>query len=327
MITAIISDVHIGNNKNNPIFHDITLKYAEWLRENLREKGITNLIICGDIFHDRVSINLTSIECAYKFFDILEEFNISVITGNHDCFYLHNSTIHSLSLFKKWTNVTVYDTPTLVDDIFYAPWGTELEDMKPAKVLIGHLELNGYEMSKNKICKNGMNGADLMQKYKVCFTGHFHKPQVRKYDNKLLLYTGSCFQLNWGESGEERYFYVLDTDTNNIKKFKNTISPRFEYIRSEDDYDKIKNNFISIQVRESGEEELLASLETYKPIDIKTQLIEEHEEVKIKEDIQVFKLIDTNDLIKETVDSMENVTDEEKAAVIANLETFYKECQ
>lgn len=326
MQTAIISDIHIGNNKNNPVFHDITLQYARWLRDSLREKGIKNLIICGDIFHDRVSVNLTSMESAYRFFETLEEFNISIITGNHDCFYLNNSTVHSLSLFKKWTNVTVYDEPTLVDGIFYAPWGTTMDEMKPAKVLIGHLELVGYEMSKNKVCTDGMNAADLMKKYKVCFTGHFHKPQVRKYDGHLLIYTGSCFQLNWGESGEERFFYVLDTETNNIKKHKNEISPRFEYIRSPEDYDKIKNNFISIQVKEDDNGELLASLEGYKPLHVKTQLIEK-EAVTVKEEVQEFKLINTSDLIVETVETMENTTEEERKAVIENLELLRKECQ
>lgn len=324
MQTAIISDIHIGNNKNNPIFHTITIQYAEWLRDSLREKKIHNIIIAGDIFHDRVSVNLTSIECAYKFFEILEEFQIHIITGNHDCFYLDNSTVHSLSLLKKWKNVTIYDEPTLVDDIFFAPWGTSIDDMQPAKVLIAHLELNGYEMNKNKICTNGMNASDIMQKYKVCFSGHFHKPQIRKYDGKLLLYTGSCFQLNWGESGDEKYVYILDTETNNIQKIKNTISPKFVYINSEEDFDNVKNNFISIQVTEEGNEQFLLSLESLKPLHIKTQLIEKNI-AQVKEELKEFKLIDINDIITETVDSLENITDLEKMDVKENLEILYKE--
>lgn len=325
MQTAIISDIHIGNNKNNPLFHDITIAYAEWLKSNLKEKGIENIIICGDIFHDRVSVNLTSLECAFRFFDILEDFNIKIITGNHDCFYLNNSTVHSLSLFKKWKNVTVYDKPTLDGDFFFAPWGTMLDEMLPAKFLIAHLEMNGYEMSKNKICSNGINAVDLMEKYHVCFTGHFHKAQGRKYDKKLLLYTGSCFQLNWGESGEEKYYYTLDTSNYKLQKFKNTISPRFEYIRSEKDFDKVPNNFVSIQISDDEEnEKFRIALEQYKPLDVKTQLIEQDVK-RTPTEITEFKVIDIGEIIKEVVNSY-GLSEEDTSEIIKMLEELHKEC-
>ena len=58
---AIVGDIHIGNNKNNPIFHDIVLKYGEWLKKELNDRGIDTIWQLGDIFHDRVSINLLTL--------------------------------------------------------------------------------------------------------------------------------------------------------------------------------------------------------------------------------------------------------------------------
>jgi DNA repair exonuclease SbcCD nuclease subunit len=328
MKSLIIGDLHIGNNKNNPVFHKIVIDFAKWIKQQAEERGITHIIQCGDVFHDRVSVNLTSIECAYQFFNILKEFDMDIITGNHDCFYLENSTVHSLFLFKQWPNVTVHDSGSIKDDVFYAPWGTTLEEFQPAKILIGHLELNGYEMSKNKICTKGINAADIVEKYSLVLSGHFHKPQGRKYGNKILLYTGSGYQLNWGEAEEDKYLYVLDHDTLKMEKIKNTVSPRFEYIKSEEDYSKIKNNFVSISVH-GGEdrEKMLSLLSSFDPIRIDTKLVDKISEAQ--KDLSTYKTaINIDELIKEYInDIFKDFSDEEKNALITLYTNLYKELE
>ena len=325
---AIFSDLHLGNNKNNPIFHDISLKYAEWIKNKLIEKNITNIIICGDVFHDRVSLNLTTIDCSYKFFEILKNFNIQIICGNHDAWFLDNSSIHSLSLFKNWSNIIIYDTPTLNGDFFFSPWGTDPSQIQQSKFVISHVEVSSFEMSKNKVCSNGIKAKDLVDKAdKLVISGHFHKPQGRKYGDKIFLYTGSAFQLSWGESGDDKFFYILDTDTCKIEKIKNDVSPRFEYIKTEKDFDKIANNFISIQIENNEEgEKLLSKIAAFNPIDIKSQIIEQ-DITETTEDLSDFKVIDIVELIPEFINNLENLSVDEKEETIKLLNNIYKDCK
>ncbi len=326
MRRAVISDLHIGNNKNNPLFHKTTLDYAKWLKIVLNDRGITSIIIAGDIFHDRVSINLLSMACMYQFFDILSEFRIHIIPGNHDCWYLNNSSVHSIDLLKKWKNVTVYDVPTLVDDIFYAPWGTEVTDMQPAKILIAHLETQSFDLGSGKICSHGLKAGEIMERYDMCLTGHFHKPQERMYDGKLFKYLGSAFQLRWDESGNKNHLTIVDDENLSIQTISNDESPRFEYIRNEDDFIKIENNIISIQVDKNSEEsdKFVSMVMDKAPLSVKTELITQNISV-MTEEVAEFKLVEIPEIIVEFVNLMESIEDEYRPEVIARCIKLYEE--
>ena len=54
-----ISDVHIGIHQNSNQWHEITLNWAQWLRAELQQKGIHDIIISGDFFHyrDEIAVN------------------------------------------------------------------------------------------------------------------------------------------------------------------------------------------------------------------------------------------------------------------------------
>ena len=324
-LKAICADLHIGNNKNNPLFHQTTVKYAEWLKDTLQQRGIDKIIIAGDIFHDRVNINLLSMACMYQFFDILSDFRITVIPGNHDCWFLNNSTIHSIALLKKWKNVTVYDTPTLTDDIFYAPWGTTVEEMQPAKILIAHLETQSFDLGRGKICSHGMKASDVMEKYSVCLTGHFHKPQQRNYEGKLFKYLGSAFQLNWGEQGNKNHLTIIDTETLEIETIDNTVSPRFEYICNESDFSKIENNIISVQIEKNSDESnsFIDQVMKFKPATIKTELISQNLE-EMSDEVSEFKLVEITETIVEFIGLMENIPEDCRGEVIARTLKLYE---
>lgn len=319
----LIGDLHIGNNKNNPLFHKISLDYAKWIVKICEEKGIKNLIQMGDVFHDRASVNLLSLQCAYEFFDILKDFKIDIIPGNHDCWFLDNSDVHSLSLLKHWPNITVHDKPMVTEWFVFLPWGINLKDMPCGKIGIGHLEVAGYEMSKNKLCEKGMKGVDIMENFEILLSGHFHKPQERKYSKKRFIYTGSAFQLNWGESGDKKYVYIVNPQTLEIEKIENTISPRFEYIHSEDDYKKIPNNFVAINIpNKSSADILIAQISALNPLDIKTQYTE-LDITETENNIEEFKIVNIPDVVDEFTNSMINLTTEQQKEVAKDIKTLY----
>lgn len=323
---AIVGDIHIGNNKNNPIFHDIVLKYGEWLKKELNDRGIDTIWQLGDIFHDRVSINLLTLNTAYKFFDILQNFNITIVVGNHDSFYLHNSSIHSLSFLKKWPNIFVADVPVVTKDgVALCPWGTSINDINKNKITLGHFEIQAFAMNANKICTKGLRALDLMNKCDILFSGHFHKPQERQYDGKPLIYAGSCFQQNWGESGEDKFFYILDTETLEYEKIENKMSPRFEYIKTEDDYNKVENNFISIDIFDLEDEfDIVNKFEKMKPLDIRIQYKERNKNVSTENiAIEQFQLVRIEDSIEEVINALEGYADDEKEEINKRTNILY----
>lgn len=327
----VVGDLHLGVNKNNPLFFKTALRYADWLVAICQKKNIDTIVQLGDIFHNRDMIHLPVINCASEFFNKLKDYKLHIVTGNHDSMLNNNSEINSLKLLNEWPNITIHEKVSTIDDVCFCGWGTKLEDIPNCKIIFGHFDIKGFEMSAFKISEHGFTASDLMNKCELLMSGHYHKPQVRFYNKKPLVYTGSAYQLNWGESGEDKFAYILNTETLEYRPVQNKISPRFEYIRSEKDLEKVKNNFVSIEVE--NVEEIVGVVAKHKAlgaIDIKTS----HKPIQYKREIVlengVVESYDGSSSVTECIDEyvtlLENITDEEKKIVADRLNQLYSRC-
>jgi DNA repair exonuclease SbcCD nuclease subunit len=296
---AVIADLHIGVNKDNDIFHKIHLDYAKWLSDELKHRHIDTLVIAGDFFHDRSKITLPTLDVGHKFLDILKEFNIYIGSGNHDSYHLNSSNITSLSVFKNRTNIQIIDDKIRSYDKFsIMPWGTEFKDIPDGiNVLFCHIDAISFEMAKGKISTHGFKVSDLMTKASLVISGHFHKFQHRIYNGKSFYYTGSPMQLSFGESGDTKYFHIVDLNTLNVEQIENTVSPKFKYIRTEADLTDIKGNFISVV---STDETLVEKVGAHSPVFVRKEIIDEFKKLdERQEEVKEFKVVDIPEAIEE----------------------------
>lgn len=321
MKAILFSDLHLGLANDAPHFHDMSLKFAEWMSKEASSRGITTLICGGDVFHNRKSINLLTLDAASKFFDILKDFDIRIITGNHDCLYLENSDVHSISLLKKWPNISVYDTPYY--EIFdgttvgFIPWGISPEKMQKCDIMIGHYEITGFQMGPKAFCEHGMTPAALLKKSPMIFSGHFHKPQLNKYNNGEIVYMGACFQHNWGDVGQDRYIYELDLKTKTYDKIINNISPKHIEITKQEDVKLAKGNIVRV-ITDSPTSDLLKSVSDIAPITL-SSIIESKELLKSNETIKDFKATDPIEAAQEVANKIEGLSKDHNVKVIKKM--------
>jgi DNA repair exonuclease SbcCD nuclease subunit len=325
MKVAIFSDIHHGLALNDPIFHKINLDFYDWFLQQCVDNNVTEIWCLGDVFHNRKEINLPTLKNAHECFDKLKNFPVKMITGNHDAFYLENSTVHSLDLFKNWSNITVIDEETNFTydgKVFkFIPWvGKQYQRVVEAcDCALVHMEFVGFEMNGT----TALHGTSptIFEQCPLVISGHFHKFQDRQLKNTRIYYTGSPYEHNWGEL-ENKYIHILDTDDLSLKEIENTVSPKHYYIHSEKDYDKITGNFVKILVDSDETEKAYKELfDTKNPLDVKF-------ERKVKEEIQTaiitdFKNVDILPLINEFIDSL-NEDLEIKEYVKAKNEEIYK---
>lgn len=227
---ACISDIHLGVHQNSQEWHKYHLELAKWFRDSLTENSITDIIIAGDIFHNRHEVGVTTLHVAQEFFDILKPFNIVAITGNHDCYYRDNSKVNSIKVLQK-DNLTVYDT-LHVENCFnkkvaFCPWGTDLSDIPQCDVVVGHFEITNFKMANNHVCEDGWNSIDLLERCQKVITGHFHLRDERTYeDSKTILYLGSPLELDLGDRDTTKGYTILDLNNLTLKFIENTVSPK-----------------------------------------------------------------------------------------------------
>lgn len=330
MKIGIFTDIHIGLENSSDFFHKENIKLANWIKNKFNKENINDIFILGDIFHNRKQITLESIDNATEFFNVLRTFNIHIITGNHDCFFLDNSDVHSLGMLKGWENITVYDKPDIVrygeNSIAMIPWGTKIEDIPNADYVFGHFEISGFEM-QGTVCEKGLKGAELVEKAKhSVFSGHFHKPQIRKYGEKDIHYLGSPYQHNFGERDQDKFIYILEIDTGKLKEIVNDISPKHYYVQqNETDFSKYNNQIVRPIIKDvEKQEEFMMKLNSVSPTRIKeAEFIVERDE-KVKETIEDFQMTTVSLALKEFVDIME-IDDTLKEDVLKETMDIYEE--
>ena len=344
MTVAIITDQHLNGRKGSEVFWNYFKKfYDEIFFPTLEKEGIKTLINLGDTFDDRksISFNTWSIIREY-YFKRLEDLGVEMhmLVGNHDVSYKNTNRINSPELLlKDFNNVKIYSTPQTIKiegvNILLLPWINSEnydETMKqiketPAKIAMGHLELNGFEMSPGMKHEGGMN-PDLFVKFKQVFSGHFH----HKSTNKNITYLGNPYQMYWNDYKDERGFHLYEPKSNKLKRIKNPfeIFTKIYYNETTKSHlkvhaDECKNTFIKIIVEDKRNylefEKYINNIFALQPHEVK--IIETLIDDKVKEKEENLEIKDTLSLLNEYVDEIELTVDKNKLKNI--LKTLYIE--
>jgi len=233
MTVALITDIHLDGRKGSVIFWEYFQKfYDNVFFPTLQKNNITTLIDLGDTFDNRKNIDYNVWSRIRKhYFDRLSELGITVhmILGNHCVYYKNTNQINSPELLlDSYDNIIVYSKPTTVNiegtDICMLPWINSENEAEvhehlkqtSAKIVMGHLELNGFEVSPGMVHEGGMN-PDTFAKFKQVFSGHFH----HKSKKGNITYLGNPYQMFWNDYKDPRGFHLYEPSSNKLSFIKN----------------------------------------------------------------------------------------------------------
>ncbi len=339
---ACFSDIHIGVHQASSMWHTISLNYARWLRDVLKERGIKDIVIPGDVLDDRNEIAVTTLHYLPQFFRIFEEFNIIIVVGNHDCYYSKRSDVHSLETLDEWPNITVIDSLTTVTlhekVISFCPWHTPIEDIPQSDIIFGHFDIQSFKMAGYKVNEHGVRSADLLNKASLIVTGHYHLTQDRVYKNGKILYLGSPYQLNWGEAETPKGVYIIDIDTNDTSFITNDVSPKHKKILlsellaigklTKEIQDEFNGNIIKFVVDVDASQrtidELVKKFYLLKPLELKIEY-EYTQRFDLEDHEMEFQGVDVRSDMTEFVKTLEGI--EIKEEVINYLIDIYERAE
>jgi len=337
---ALVTDLHIGKHQNSSKWHKIALDFAKEFRDKLKEDKIRDVIICGDVNDDRNEISVQSMHIVNEVFQIWKDFNINIIVGNHDAYYKNRSDVNSLSLFSGWDNINIIDEITeykiFGKKLVFCPWGADVDLVTNCDYLFGHFEINGFNLSKMRVCVKGVDSTNILKKAPLTISGHFHLREDRKYKNGRILYLGSPYELDWGDCGTRtRGFYYFDIPTGEYEFIENKTSPRHKKIRlleitsagkvTDDIKKEFDGNFVSFIIDQDVDPEKLQdfipSLNAYNPLSLK---IEHTLEDRVTLEASEFKFtaVDIPTSISEFI-KMSDYTNKEEILEETN-ELYYK---
>ena len=338
MKIALINDNHFGVRGDSLVFLDHQEKFfKEVFFPYLDENNIKVVLDLGDTFDRRKYINYVTLKRAKEFFfDQLALRNIEyhAVVGNHSVYFTNTNEVNSMSLLlKEYENFFVYEhEPKELTfgstQFMMVPWITKNNreechkaiSSSNANILLGHFEIEGFEMMKGMLCDHGMK-KDIFSGFEAVYSGHFHHPS--EYGN--IKYLGAQYEMTWTDHGGRRGFHVIDSETRNLTFVENPnrIFHKIEYddedMTIEDvvniNTDPLKNTYIKVIVKNRTNPYLydtfLNKLADSGAADVKsiddTLNLESAGVDEILDETQ-----DTKDILHSYVDSIETTMDKKK---------------
>ena len=223
MKVAIITDTHFGARKGSKHLHDyFEMFYRDVFFPSLEEHQIDTVIHMGDIFDSRKAIDLQSLEWSKRvFLEPLKKYKVYLTIGNHDCYYKNTNHVNSPELLlKDYPNIKTYSKAVEISldklKILLLPWinsenyeeTEKLIKKSKAKVVMGHLEVNGFKATRGHLMENGMD-VKTFNKFEKVYSGHFHT----RSDDGQIFYLGNPYEMFWNDVNDPRGFHLFDTKT------------------------------------------------------------------------------------------------------------------
>ena len=278
MKIALINDTHWGARNDSPAFIDYFNRfYNEIFFPYLQQNNINTIIHLGDVVDRRKFINHnTAHNFKLNFWDKVDLLNIDthVIIGNHDTYYKNTNEINALQNLNISFNTKVYTSCETVNfdglDILFIPWICDANmedslhniDKSTAQIVMGHLEIKGFEMHKGHLNEQGLD-KDLFKRFEKVITGHFHK----KSDDGQVYYLGCPYQIMWSDYNCPKGFHIFDTATRELTRVPNPLImfKKFIYDDKKEDYSKkdlsdYENTYVKLFISQKTDSDMFDKL-------------------------------------------------------------------
>ena len=278
MKIALINDTHWGARNDSPAFIDYFNRfYNEIFFPYLQQNNINTIVHLGDVVDRRKFINHnTAHNFKLNFWDKIDLLNIDthVIIGNHDTYYKNTNEINALQNLNISFNTKVYTSCETVNfdglDILFIPWICDANmedslhniDKSTAQIVMGHLEIKGFEMHKGHLNEQGLD-KDLFKRFEKVISGHFHK----KSDDGQVYYLGCPYQIMWSDYNCPKGFHIFDTATREITRVPNPLImfKKFIYDDKKEDYSKkdlsdYENTYVKLFISQKTDSDMFDKL-------------------------------------------------------------------
>lgn len=349
-----VSDTHWGARNDAMVFSKYFGKYYDEIFFPLMEKeGITHIVHLGDIVDRRKHINFMSLHMMKKhFFDRIFEkgYKLDVILGNHDVAFKNTNEINAMQELFSYVNnpnFRYFSEPTdvVIDQvsIAYLPWicsGNFTQSMDfikntKSQILLGHLELKGFEMYRGSINDHGFDPS-IFSKFDLVCSGHFHHKSTIGNIN----YLGSPYEITWSDYNDPRGVHIFDTDTRELTYYQNPLRMFYKLFYDDSKYSRkqlleyveaqslIEECFVKVVIKNKTKPALfdtfIKAIEQHRVSDI--QIVEDHLNLNMVAEGEIIdEAEDTMTILSKYVEQIGLESNFDKDQVIPFLRELYHE--
>lgn len=339
MKIAIINDLHAGARNNSLIFDSYFQNfYSTQFFPYLEKNSIDTVLILGDVFDNRKNVDFRILDSWQKniFSKLNEKYQTHILLGNHDCVYKNSNQTNSLEiLLDRYKNIhIVKENSVMTFDgtvVALIPWVVpeEMDNTKAflksvkAEVVMGHFDIISFQMYAGLV--NNDHGFDLkdFERFDLVMSGHYHQ----KSSQANVHYLGAPYEMIWTDCEQPRGFHVFGTQNRKLAYIKNPLQMfyKVDYARSGlYDFSKFQNCYLKVLLndRENDDkfQKFLEKIYAANPADV--VVIDSN----LKSDVEFDTINESKDtlaIIKEYVDSLDGITEDNRKGLTELMSKLY----
>jgi DNA repair exonuclease SbcCD nuclease subunit len=191
-------------------------------------------------------------------------------------------------------------------------------------------------MNSFKTCDHGAKSINLLSKADLVMTGHFHLRDERKYKEGTIVYVGNPFEMDFGDAGSTKGYYILDITNSTYEFHENVLSPKHKKVTlteltahkslSGEDVKKLVNNsiiklIIDKKAKEDGIDALIKKMNAFNPFSFSVDYSLYDNSISV--DDQNYEATGVD--MQKTIEEFVNVLDiDNKSEIIAYCLDLYK---
>lgn len=343
---AIVGDLHFGikDSCDNYVAYQ-SMFFEDILFPKLKADNIKNIVILGDIFHNRKTVNIKVVDKVKTLFNQLSEIvdNIYITLGNHDFYYKTSYEISFVeTLLAENPKIRTFGDKAFGKSLFvkykttrdeYVEFFKSVKNREEIEYIYGHFDLvtfmyNAAMSNNNEFDLKAKDIRKYFPNLKKVFTGHYHSPQEKDF----IKYLGVPYELTWSEAGQNLGFCVLKKDDVEFIKnpnimYNKLILPLSEYLDTTKYKTPYKQVFkiiyndskqfyeadrLNRELTDLGHNCIVINMELFK-------------DPKISNDTMESSDMNIEHMIKEYIDCCEVVAPEDKEEFLAAFMNFYEQ--
>ena len=248
----------------NSRFNDC-LQCLSAIQTSFLKNECNEMVFLGDIYHLKDGVSSTVIRWITEWLHgWAEDWPITFVCGNHD-YTMWNKSPAMVQLLEHLGGNMVTVSNGFVErdsfDFYIEDYTRAVDDLNAClptlkldrkTIFLAHQDLIGSQYG-GIINQRGLDPDFLSKKFAWSFVGHYHKSEAVREN---VISCGAPLPHNFSDMHGDRGWWILDTETNELKFCKNDFSPQFKEIILEKDqridFDDDKN-FYRIKVRGTGD--------------------------------------------------------------------------
>lgn len=254
MKLAVVCDTHFGARGDSPAMQNSMKKFYENVFfPTLDKHNVSEVLHGGDYMDRRKFVNYQTAQFVHDVYrKPMRERNIqeTILLGNHDIYYRNGTEVNCVTeLYREATDINIVKSP--VEQEFggclflLLPWMCEsnradsmrLIDESKAQFVLGHLELQGFQMYRGQPASYEGLDPKLFDRFDLVMSGHYH----HQSQQGPIKYLGAPYPMIWSDYRDARGFHVFDTETHELTFIENPYSLFVRMVY--DDKDK-KHNYV-----------------------------------------------------------------------------------